>query len=71
MITPATQNDWQHFWEDDSMQMMSFQREMHVAELEKSIIELSKRKLKLLQEVNDINETISFLRKQQDDLTNV
>lgn len=71
MITPATQNDWQHFWEDDSMQMMTFQREMHVAELEKSIIELSKRKLKLLQEVNDINETISFLRKQQDDLTNV
>ena len=48
MITPATQNDWQHFWEDDSMQMMTFQREMHVAELEKSIIELSKRKLKLL-----------------------
>lgn len=71
MITPATQNDWQHFWEDDSMQMMTFQREMHVAELEKSIISLSKRKLKLLQEVNDINETISFLRKQQDDLINV
>jgi len=71
MITPATQTDWQKFWEDDSMETMSFQREMHVAELEKSIIALSKRKLKLLREVNDINESISFLRKQQDDLTNV
>ena len=71
MITPATQTDWQKFWEEDPMEMMSFQREMHVAELDKSIIALSKRKLKLLQEVNDINESISFLRKQQDDLTNV
>jgi len=53
------------------MEMMSFQREMHVAELDKSIIALSKRKLKLLQEVNDINESISFLRNQQDELTNV
>ena len=51
--------------------MMTSQVEMHVGELDKSIIELSKRKLKLLQEVNDINESISFLRKQQDDLTNV
>ena len=39
--------------------------------LDKSIVELSKRKLKLLKEVNDINETISFLRKQQEQLTNV
>lgn len=53
------------------MKTISFQREMHIAELDKSIIALSKRKLKLLQEVNDINESISFLRKQQDDLTNV
>jgi len=71
MITPATPTDWQKFWEEEPMETMTFQREMHVAELEKSIISLSKRKLKLLQEVNDINETISFLRKQQDDLTNV
>lgn len=51
--------------------MMTSQVEMHVGELDKSIIELSKRKLKLLKEVNDINETISFLRKQQEQLTNV
>ena len=71
MITSATQTDWQKFWEEEPMEMMTFQREMHVAELDKSIIALSKRKLKLLQEVNDINESISFLRKQQDELTNV
>ena len=45
--------------------------EMHIGELDKSIVELSKRKLKLLKEVNDINETISFLRQQQEQLTNV
>ena len=39
--------------------------------LDKSIVELSKRKLKLLKEVNDINETISFLRQQQEQLINV
>ena len=50
---------------------MTPQLEMHIGELEKSIVELSKRKLKLLKEVNDINETISFLRKQQEQLTNV
>ena len=50
---------------------MNKQLEMHIGELDKSIIELSKRKLKLLQEVNDINETISFLRQQQEDLRNV
>ena len=38
---------------------------------DKSIIELSKRKLKLLQEVTEINEFISFLRQQQEDLLNV
>ena len=51
--------------------MMTSQVEMHVGELDKSIIELSKRKLKLLKEVSDINETISFLRQQQEQLTNV
>ena len=50
---------------------MTPQLEMNIGELDKSIIALSKRKLKLLQEVNDINETISFLRKQQEQLTNV
>ena len=50
---------------------MTPQLEMHIGELDKSIIALSKRKLKLLKEVSDINETISFLRKQQEQLTNV
>jgi predicted transglutaminase-like cysteine proteinase len=50
---------------------MTPQLEMHIGELDKSIVELSKRKMKLLQEVNRINETISFLRKQQEQLTNV
>tara|TARA_R100000697_G_scaffold105485_1_gene119309 strand:- start:152 stop:307 length:156 start_codon:yes stop_codon:yes gene_type:complete len=51
--------------------MMTPQLEMHIGELDKSIIALSKRKLKLLQEVNDINETISFLRQQQENLSDV
>ena len=51
--------------------MMTPQLEMHIGELDKSIVALSKRKMKLLQEVNDINETISFLRQQQEQLTNV
>jgi hypothetical protein len=50
---------------------MTPQREMHIGELDKSIIELSKRKLKLLQELDQINQTISFLRQQQEDLLNV
>ena len=50
---------------------MTPQREMQIGELDKSIIELSKRKLKLLQELDQINQTISFLRKQQEDLLNV
>ena len=50
---------------------MTPQLEMHIGELDKSIVNLSKRKLKLLKEVNDINEMISFLRKQQEDLINV
>ena len=43
---------------------MTPQLEMHIGELDRSIIELSKRKLKLLQEVEKINLDISFLRKQ-------
>ena len=50
---------------------MKRQVEMQIGELDTSIIELSKRKLKLLQEVNDINEQISFLRQQQEQLINV
>ena len=50
---------------------MTSQRELHIGELDQSIIALSKRKLKLLQEVNNINETISFLRQQQEQLINV
>ena len=51
--------------------MMTPQVEIQIGELDKSIVELSKRNLKLLKEVNDINETISFLRQQQEQLTNV
>jgi len=50
---------------------MTPQLEMHIGELDRSIIELSKRKLKLLREVEKINLDISFLRKQKEDLLNV
>lgn len=40
-----------------------------IGEFDRSIIELSKRKIKLIQELNDINESISFYRQQQDNLT--
>ena len=40
-------------------------------ELEQSIISLAKRKMKLLSEVQEINKDIEFLRKQQEDLSNV
>jgi len=53
------------------LKILTSQRDMHIGELDKSIIELSKRKLKLLQEVTEINESISFLRQQQEDLCNV
>ncbi len=51
--------------------MMTPQVEMHIGQLDKSIVELSKRKMKLLQEVEQINQNISFLRQQQEQLTNV
>jgi len=51
--------------------MMTPQLEIQIGELDKSIVELSKRKLKLLKEVSNINETISFLRQQQEQLINV
>tara|TARA_A100001201_G_scaffold29554_1_gene32041 strand:- start:922 stop:1074 length:153 start_codon:yes stop_codon:yes gene_type:complete len=47
------------------------QVEMRVGELDKSIITLSKHKMKLLKEVERINQIISFLRQQQEQLTNV
>ena len=50
---------------------MTPQVEMHIGELDKSIIALSKRKLKLLQEVEQINLNISLLRQQQEQLINV
>ena len=50
---------------------MNQQLEMHIGELDRSIVELSKRKMKLLQEVEQINQNISFLRQQQEQLTNV
>ena len=51
--------------------MMRTQIEMSIGELDQSIIALSKRKLKLLQEVQQINMSIAFLRKQQESLINV
>ena len=50
---------------------MTPQVEMHIGQLDKSIVELSKRKMKLLQEVEQINQNISFLRQQQEQLINV
>ena len=50
---------------------MTAQLEMHIGELDKSIIALSKRKLELLREVEKINLGISFLRQQQEQLINV
>ena len=50
---------------------MTPQLEMHIGELDRSIIELSKRKLKLLEQVEQINLQISLLRQQQEKLINV
>ena len=47
---------------------MTPQVEMHIGELDRSIIELSKRKLKLLEQVEQINLQISLLRQQQEQL---
>ena len=51
--------------------MMTTQIEMSIGELDQSIIELSKRKLQLLKEIEQINLNISFLRQQQEQLINV
>ena len=50
---------------------ITVQRQNHIDELEKSIIALAKRKMKLLSEVQEINNDIEFLRKQQEDLSDV
>ena len=50
---------------------MNQQVEMRVGEFDRSIIELQKHKFKLLEQVEQINLQISFLRKQQEQLTNV
>ena len=50
---------------------MNTQLEMSIGELDQTIISLSKRKLKLLKEIEQINLNISFLRQQQENLINV
>ena len=51
--------------------MHTTERELSIGEFERSIIALSKRKLKRLQEVQQMNTHIAFLRKQQEQMTNV
>ena len=51
--------------------MMNRELELSIGEFDQSIIELQKRKFKLLKEVEQINLQISFLRQQQEQLTNV
>jgi len=48
--------------------MITPQRQMHIDELERSIVALAKRKMKLLSEVQEINKDIEFLRNQKEDL---
>ena len=50
---------------------MTLQIELSIGELDKSIIALSKRKLKLLEQVEQINLQISYLRQQQEQLIHV
>ena len=50
---------------------MNQQVEMRVGEFDQSIIELQKHKFKLLEQVEQINQNISFLRQQQEQLINV
>ena len=51
--------------------MMDRKREIRIGEFDQSIIELQKRKFRLLKEVEQINLQISFLRQQQEQLINV
>ena len=50
---------------------MNRQDEMKIGEFDRSIIQLQKHKFKLLEQVEQINLQISFLRQQQEQLTNV
>ena len=51
--------------------MMDRKREISIGEFDQSIIELQKHKFKLLEQVEQINLQISFLRQQQEKLINV
>ena len=51
--------------------MMDRELELSIGEYDRSIIELQKHKLKLLEQVEQINLQISFLRQQQEQLINV
>ena len=50
---------------------MEKQVEIRIGEFDRSIIELQKHKFKLLEQVEQINLQISFLRQQQEQLINV
>jgi len=50
---------------------MDRELELSIGKFDQSIIELQKRKFKLLKEVEQINLQISFLRQQQEQLINV
>lgn len=47
---------------------MMITKEMLTAEYDLSIIELSKRKNKLIDELNNIDQQISFLRQQKENM---
>ena len=51
--------------------MMDKKREISIGEFDQSIIQLQKHKFKLLEQVEQINLQISFLRQQQEQLINV
>jgi hypothetical protein len=71
MSFTANPSDWIDFWESEVPTQLTMQRQNHIDELEKSIIALAKHKMKLLSEVQEINNDIEFLRKQQEDLSDV
>ena len=50
---------------------MEKQVEIKIGEFDRSIIELQKHKFKLLEQIEQINLQISFLRQQQEQLINV
>ena len=50
---------------------MDRELELSIGEFDRSIIELQKHKFKLLEQIEQINQNISFLRQQQEQLINV